>query len=244
MFQLPLIVQAQIVRGQVLENGSERPIAGATVAAVARDSLVAMTAATDSTGVFVLALARGGTFTLAIRHVGHIAGVSRPFELRAGDEYEPTLYLSPAVAAQPLTPVTIRERASPRVDFSNGFEARRALGFGEFITRDQIARRGNTTPMELLRGVAGVTIARDKLGEEFAISSRGYIGRDRFGNDRPCPMPVYVDGMLLFGQTLNDMIHPSDLEGLEVYSSGARLPAQFRGQDAGCGAILIWTRKP
>ena len=55
-------------------------------------------------------------------------------------------------------------------------------------------------------------------------------------------MPIYIDGMRLFGQTLNDAIHPSDIGGIEVYSSAARLPAQFRGVDAGCGVILVWTR--
>lgn len=169
-------VRAQTVHGQVLEQGTERPVAGATVSAMVSDTQVVATATTDASGICRLALPRGGTFTLGVRYIGYVAGVSRSFDLVAGDEYEPTLYMSTAAIAQPLAPDTIRVRTPARGGFADGFEERRARGFGEFVTRDQTARRGNTTPIALLHGIAGVSIARDRLGEEFVISSRGYLG--------------------------------------------------------------------
>lgn len=235
----PSAARAQIVHGQVLEQGTERPVAGATVTAHAEDKRVVATVATDSSGAFLLTLPSGGTFALGIRHVGHQPGLSRPFNLLVGDEYEPTLYLSTVNAAQPLAPVRIRERANRRGDFSNGFEERRTRGFGEFMTRVQIARRGSTTPVELLRGMTGVTFAKDYTGDDIPISSRGAVG---YG--RPCRMAVYIDGSPLLGQPLDAAIRPSDMEAIEVYASSAEMPAQFRLQDAGCGAIFIWSRKP
>lgn len=40
----------------------------------------------------------------------------------------------------------------------------------------------------------------------------------------------------------SDLVHPDDLEAVEVYPGGAGMPVQVAGQISPCGAVLIWTR--
>ncbi|RMH14199.1 MAG: hypothetical protein D6701_11515, partial [Gemmatimonadetes bacterium] len=40
-----------------------------------------------------------------------------------------------------------------------------------------------------------------------------------------------------------DLIRPEDIEAIEVYRGASEVPAEFGGSDAGCGAIVIWTRR-
>ena len=233
------VAVAQTVHGQVLEQGTERPLAGARVSVANDSNHVLASATTDSAGTFLLSLPRAGTYALDVRHIGHFPGLSRPFPLARGEEYEPVMYLAVGTAAQPIAPVTVTERANRRADFGRGFEERRTRGFGEFMTRAQIEKRGSTTAVELMRGMAGVQFSQGPGGTDIAISSRGATG---FGNG--CRMEVYIDGIPLGAQPLAYAIRPSDIEGIEVYASAAEMPAQFKHGNAGCGAILIWSRKP
>lgn len=141
---------------------------------------------------------------------------------------------------------TVRVVGSKMVDSRlDGFETRRARGFGTFLSRAQIEQRGATTPIELLRGMPGVMI-RGGGGHDVAISSRGSI-RVMEDDGAPalsygCRMAVYLDGVPLTGEWLATAIRPSDIEGIEVYAGPAEIPAQFKPGTSGCGAILIWSR--
>jgi hypothetical protein len=60
---------------------------------------------------------------------------------------------------------------------------------------------------------------------------------------------VFIDGMQasMYGNTfsVDDLVRPDDLEGIEVYS-GASIPIQFvRDGPMGtnCGAIMLWTKQ-
>jgi carboxypeptidase family protein/TonB-dependent receptor-like protein len=64
-----------------------------------------------------------------------------------------------------------------------------------------------------------------------------------------CYMDVYIDGVLAFDSThpengLFDVntIPPSQIEGIEVYTSAAQIPARFNRTANGCGVMVIWTR--
>ena len=59
---------------------------------------------------------------------------------------------------------------------------------------------------------------------------------------------VYIDGMPvnMYGNTtsVDDLIRPDDLEGIEVYG-GASVPIQFvrdGPQGSNCGAVMLWTK--
>jgi hypothetical protein len=39
-----------------------------------------------------------------------------------------------------------------------------------------------------------------------------------------------------------DVIHPNNVEAIEVYRSPAEVPPQYGGAEAACGVILLWRR--
>ena len=43
-------------------------------------------------------------------------------------------------------------------------------------------------------------------------------------------------------ESINDLVLPTEIAGIEVYTGGAGLPAEFGGHDARCGAVVIWTK--
>jgi hypothetical protein len=73
---------------------------------------------------------------------------------------------------------------------------------------------------------------------------------DQAAGARPaCYMDVYVDGALVFDSTYPEnglfdvnSIPPSQIEGIEVYTSAAQTPAKFNKTSNGCGVLVIWTR--
>jgi hypothetical protein len=121
------------------------------------------------------------------------------------------------------------------------FAERRAAGFGSFIDRRTLRAGENRRLSDLLRGARGVRIQLLGAVKEIATSMRA---------GRPCPMAIWVDGLKLYAPgarlgpipDLND--YPvSQLEGVEIYGSEAETPAELGGQGAGCGTIVLWTRR-
>jgi hypothetical protein len=54
-----------------------------------------------------------------------------------------------------------------------------------------------------------------------------------------------LDGVpyaLLGGETIDDVVSPTQLEGIEVYRHAAEVPAEFLTAGSSCGAIVLWTR--
>jgi len=44
---------------------------------------------------------------------------------------------------------------------------------------------------------------------------------------------------------VDDVVDPRDIEAIEVYRSGAQVPAQFGGMGpfTRCGVVVVWTRR-
>jgi hypothetical protein len=42
---------------------------------------------------------------------------------------------------------------------------------------------------------------------------------------------------------IDDLVHPSLVEGIEAYSGISQLPAQYSGSESACGVVLVWTRR-
>jgi hypothetical protein len=55
---------------------------------------------------------------------------------------------------------------------------------------------------------------------------------------------VYLDGVRfpLLGESIDNIIDPSQLEGIEVYTHAAEVPAQFASARSNCGVIALWTK--
>ncbi len=143
-----------------------------------------------------------------------------------------------AQARIPLEPLIVTVRSTdPRL--AEFHERRIAHSSGRFITRSDIERRSVGRTSDLLRSIPGVTVA--------AVQVRGG-SRARFlirmrGSGTTCEPAIYIDG-LAFRQlpesTLDDVLQPSAIEAVEVYTATSSAPARYAVQGS-CGVVLFWT---
>src|SRR5688500_16149236 len=82
---LPRLADAQVVRGELVERGTGRPISGAMVVLLDGGARV-RAAMTAQDGRFTLAAPGPGTYTLRADRVGFASTVSAPLTLGAGEE--------------------------------------------------------------------------------------------------------------------------------------------------------------
>lgn len=186
----------------------------------------------DDRGRFHLPTVAGGWATLELHRIGFQTKTAYVM-VGAGQTAEVVVILAPV--ARELAPQLVI--ASRRPVRSTGrfaeFNRRRDSGLGHFITRQQIERQHAVHFTDLLRQIPGVRIATG-----FAQSGVRLRGAK-------CPPHVWIDGTPAGVAEFNlDAIPPQTVEGVEIYSGVATVPAELmagraRGQ---CGVIVVWTR--
>jgi hypothetical protein len=225
-------VEAQSLRGTVVDAATRTPLAGTIIQARSDRGNQHGQATTDSAGAFKLALPAAGLYTVLAQHIGYLQ--HRGDTVRVGDAESVGIRMELDRNVIPLRPVVVTERVSWLPD---GFEQRRSTGFGRFLTRTDIeARRGSQTT-DILRGLPGLvfTPVRRGRGQGSILQMRGTGGL--------CQPGVWVDGILLTdaGQNLDQILNPTVIAAIEVYNSNASAPIQFR--TGHCGVVLFWTRR-
>jgi hypothetical protein len=216
------------IRGQVVDHATDEPVANAAVF-VTHTGLRTLT---RSDGTFMLPRVPIGDYALRIEHLSY-ATTSAPLKALY-DDLRATVRLTPE--AIPLAAIVVTT-FSQRLERS-GFYDREKHGIGTFITRKQIdaARLFNTS--DLLRSVAG-------LRQITTQARRGVASRNLTMGRGNCQYRYVVDGTRTLPDFDIDNVAPVHIEGIEVYSGTARVPAAFRMQDTGvpaCGVIVVWTR--
>jgi hypothetical protein len=170
-----------------------------------------------------------GSYTIEARALGyqpHRAAV----DLAAGQPAVVDLTLTPLVT----TVDTMRVRANRAVPLEE-FERRRKLGFGHFITEDEIRTKAPTYMGDIFRGTPGI------------VTMAGQFGRDRVlvrgtGMTGDCAPAVFLNGMLVNIEDgdLDVIINPKDVRAVEIYARTSSIPVQFQTRN-GCGSTVIWT---
>ena len=119
-----------------------------------------------------------------------------------------------------------------------GFDRRKKSGFGTYITREDIEKRGAINTSDLFRTIPGVQVMWNGTGYtvQMTRSSAGY-----------CPVQYYIDGAPFLstgGDDMDQIVQPQDIQAIEVYKGPTETPAEFQGGgSAACGTIVIWTRR-
>jgi hypothetical protein len=212
----------------VYDTLQDQPVAGAQV--MVNDSVVGET---DTTGVFSATEIPidWGINAVLVRRVGY-----SPFFR--------TFWVGELNAHRSLTGVMRRQAVDlpavvvegDRVIFSYGrmreFWRRRERGVGRFFTRADIERRNPIRVTDMLRTIPGISVVR--------VGSTTQIRSTRFGGR--CGPRIWIHGMQLFDSDLDLLVHPQDVEAIEVYRGSGETPAEFSGAFNPCGAIVIWTR--
>ena len=220
---------AQVVNGKLLERGTDRPVAGASVELIGGGAVKGQ-AVTDSVGEFLIPVEDAGSYRVSVRRVGYAPAVSRQFAVERDDTTSVVVRLvAGTILLDPVEAVAeARPLPAPLVAFYDRVEENRT---GRFLTRVDIDRRGAMRTSDLLIGVSGVSIQTTRRGGTRART-------------RACEPMVYIDGVYVptYGMSLDDLVRPQDLEGIEIYSSASLPPSFVRQRAPSCGAILFWTR--
>ncbi len=219
-----------VVRGRVLDRSSGDPIARAIVSLEER--VMALTAAD---GGFAIDELSPGTYQFTVRRLG-FEPAHASLEVDDSDrQADLTIFLEPLTLQ--LDPVTVLGEEGSRVLQLEDFYERRAFGFGHFLTRADIEKRGTARVRDL-----------------FQLIPNFWTGRGR-----GCQPSLFLDGLRLRGDAktvlnifrrtdvldmLEFLISVGDIAGIEIYAGPSQVPARFNMTSGGCPgrAIVVWTR--
>ncbi len=189
-------------------------------------------AVTRDDGGFVLHPARPGAYMVGARGLG-LREKRFAMTLAPGATQEVTITMLPFVPRLPRVVTTAEDRAAYA---SVGFDKRKRLGVGQFLTYDQILRARASTFTQLLQGISGLLMTEGPL--QSRNPGTGVTGGGRMGS---C-MSYVLDGTPQSlmggrqgsgdrgGESPDNLIDVSQVGAVEVYSAAER-PAGYGGMD-------------
>jgi hypothetical protein len=185
----------------------------------------------SAAGEFRLPRVPAGETRFLVRRLGY-----RPatFVLRIEPGRETTADFRLTALPELLPPVEVTRRPEAFDARLAGYNARRERATGHFITRDQIELHDSPRFADVLRRVPGLRVRPLRRGGGTTVSMRGN-----------CSPLVFLDGFPAAAGPLDlDMIDLASVEGIEIYSSIATVPAEFASVRGGerCGVIAVWSR--
>jgi len=194
--------------------------------------------------------------------IGYKTVVSPELKLMLGDSIGVNLYMS--MQAVLLNPITVTASARPWTnrgsvvgmdEFFSRYRIFGPVGYGEFMTRDSIAKWENrvlsvgdmlranmpavldVVPVSGLSSAGGGDVSGAFLGGAVVLrNGRFFSGQLQ----TRCIPSYYLDGVSVPYETVSTF-QPADLEGVELYVA-PNIPSQF---SAGfpCGVVAYWSRR-
>lgn len=238
----------QGVQGFLLDQRSGTPIRSAEVVLEGEMGTGRVTGETDDRGFFRLQTRVPGDFLLSARALGFARVEGQSVEVPPGKLAVLELQMAPE--ALELEPLLITAEARTFHLEMEGFYQRkdRGLDTGIFLAPEFIEERMPRRTTDLFYGMLGTRVVDTQIGEQGVYFRAGE--RLSSGGLAVCWPMVYLDRQLirtggLHGDpaALNEIIDPFELAAVEVYRSAAEIPPQFNGPNAGCGAIVLWTKR-
>jgi hypothetical protein len=213
------------IRGTVVKASDRTPIAGARISLEGHDLLLN----TDGKGRFKFPKVAAGTYVIRAEVEGFPSATST-LVVAKGDRVDVEFQVGrdDAVTLPELTVTEANTVVSPVAEFNR----RATTGNGQYLTREFIEKRAAPTLSDLLRGVPGVRTRCPR-------SQRGCVLT--FSRHAGCSPAYFIDGLRADPVVLN-LISPTDIEGVELYSGPSETPPELEGFRSACGAIAIWTR--
>ena len=227
----------QGLRGRVVDEAGLAPVAQAQLEVVSADGRWQGSTQSDSAGLFRIVVPRADVYRVSVTHVAYVPWTSDT--LRVGTAEMLLVEVRLGRTAIPLQPIVITARGHPRLaEFD---ERRLGRTFGRFLTREEVEARGSNRTSELLRTMPGILVQgvtrRGRTGPTGnLIVMRGGVGT--------CLASIFIDGVSTRQypeSTIDDMLSPGQIEGVEVYTSASAAPARYN-EGTGCGVVLFWTR--
>ncbi|MFW6201984.1 MAG: carboxypeptidase regulatory-like domain-containing protein, partial [Gemmatimonadota bacterium] len=242
----------QVIRGRLLDAETERAIEDAMIVVEQLDDdsvVVVDTLEGNRRGGFVANLRSPGDYRLQVDADGYASAVSEWFRIQAGGAIEAEIRMRPR--AIQIEGVTVSVEARRLRLERMGFYDRARSTTGTFITVDDIERRNPRVASDMLRSLPSVRVADGPHGRG-AVYMRSGERAGGQGGLKICWPRILLDGYVVFpgGELgpgdapplIDDLVAPTDVEGIEVYRDAAEMPAQYGGANSACGVIVIWTR--
>lgn len=225
----PLRRGSSILSG-VVRDDRGNPLSGAQVMVWGSG----VTTSTRDDGRFIVGRLPAGTQTVETRHLG-FAPTRVAVDLASGKNVAVTITMSERADVLDAVQVYGVERELASV--LAGFDQRRKLGFGRFITRADIEKQRPIRFTDLLRQTPGLKIVSTGGLDYEIVAAHGSIAG---GVCRPL---VFINGAILANtEGVDMMVDPEEVAAVEIYNGVAETPPQFRGGTKGeCGSIAIWT---
>ncbi len=141
--------------------------------------------------------------------------------------------------AQELPEISVQdEHDALSRKFLPEFWERRSRGFGKFVTRDEIERKGAIRFVDIVRSVSGVQIMTYRGRQEIRFRGAG-VG----SMTRDCPPQYWLDGIPLMSGSAEEF-SPDNVEAIELYAGPATTPPRFNTRGPTCGTVVVWSRLP
>ncbi|RMH11504.1 MAG: hypothetical protein D6701_14985, partial [Gemmatimonadetes bacterium] len=141
------------VLGRVTDFDTGEPIASAEV----RLKDTGFTAVTDASGQFAFHNVPWGVYFLEVEHLGYAPQV-QPVRIMGDRAHDLRIRL--ATEAIEIAPVRVEVHARDWFGGMRGFRERKSRGFGYFIDRKDIEKRGALRVLDILREIPGVQVDR------------------------------------------------------------------------------------
>ena len=182
---------------------------------------------TSENGRFRILQVPAGQYLIVVRRIG-FAPTSGIIDVTTED----TLRLSYILARTTNLLDTIRVKETRISMRMTEFEARRRQGQGQFVTQDQIERRGSLQTADFMRAFRGVEVSKvttQQFGGTQVYSRREGGGFTDQGQQQYCTMQVILDGIILPKNfDLELLPPPKQIAGIEAYTGAATIPAPIR----------------
>jgi hypothetical protein len=241
--------RAAALTGLVVDS-AQRPVADAEI------SLPDLPKGSRSNdrGAFRLDDIPPGAHRVTVRRLGY-GPLDTTIAFRANQTVDRRIHLTRVVALDSVSVV-----ASHYVIPS--FEEHRKMGFGQFLTREQLAKQAGRKMADILRELPTVNIVPGTAGRGWLTSKRVGVAQ-RQGIVRTlhwadslagapagrCYVRVYLDNVLVYRGRPHEQLFdvnslaPEQIEAVEFYASQIQTPARYGGPDSVCGVLVIWTRR-
>lgn len=122
------------------------------------------------------------------------------------------------------------------------FEEDRRMGFGHFLTQEDLDKYAGASIGNVLRQIPGINVISGRGGQTYLTSKR-VVGSL---SGRTCFAKVYLDGMLMnpSGEAFDvSLISVETIGAVEIFAGPSETPLRYSGLDSSCGVVVIWTRR-
>lgn len=243
----PHSATGQTLAGRLLDASGGDPIALGRVTLVDLEGHPVVFTVADQDGYFALSAPHGGEYWVNAQSLFYWDFSDGPVSLAPADTLLVEFRLTPN--PMQLEELVVRGEQRPWRMVAGGYYDRKKSGLGWHLDREKIERHAFRRITDVLFTVPGVRLYDTGFGDKEPMFARagGWGSLLDRGYGTTCFPRVFLDGMLWsWGEQvptdIDQLLHPDEVEAIEVYPSAMEVPGRFGGLGAKCGVIAVWSR--